>query len=473
VVLLLLDRQPDDLYNRRAAAWVYLDSIKKDSLNLEEALPYVEALLALGLESSEGILWEQLYWQVAKLLFRLSEVPKASLLARLWVGWNTWPQAAGQGYSILLKALLKHAASWPNLPEWVEVWGWGNLREADFEPEVLPDGKALSPLTERVYLAVAKVYLSQNQHNPALSSFLEKLDAVSDAHPNLLYLIYYRASLWHKLEQTSRALEIFLPFARKKQRDFWVWDLLGQLHSHDAPLYMACLAKALSCRTKPEFLVKIRQKMAGLLMEAGQWTEARAEIEALCAVRVAHQWRIPTEVTRWMASAEYQQADKSKSNVSYYTSAIPRAETLLKSEVPMTLAVVWSVNTQKQTAQFVVNEHTHGGFGYARFGLTLSPGDCVMLGLEKVSPGAGDAYWKVGEAGLSADPAPTNLLREVEGPLKSLGKIGFVEDVFVDQELLPGLEHLDICEVKAVKAFNTKKNCWGWKAIRVKKQLGD
>lgn len=471
--LLLLNRQPDDLYNRRAAAWVYLDSIKRDSLNLEEALPYVESLLALGLDASESILWEQLYWQVAKLLFRLPQVPEASLLARLFVCWCTWPRVAGQAYSTLLKALLKQAITWPELPAWVEAWEWENLREADFEPEVLPDGRALTTLAERAYLAVAKVYLILPLSNPALDSFLARLNAVSDAHPGLLYLIYYRALLWQKRGRTIRALEIFLPFARKKQRDFWVWDLLGQLHGEDPTMHMACLAKALSCRTKPEFLVKIRQKMANLLVEAGRWAEARAEIEALCAVREANQWRIPAEVTRWMACADYQQALTDAPNDDYYTSLIPAAEKLLKTEQPSVLGVVWAVNAQKQTLQFIVDEQVQGGFGYMHFGLTPLPGDCLLLGLEKVCPRGGSSYWKANEASLSTAEAPNHLVRIVEGQFKSNGLVGFVGDVLLEGERLAGLVHGEICRIKAVKAYNVKKQCWGWKATQVKKGLID
>lgn len=465
----LLSRQPHDLYNRRAAAWVYLDSIKKDSLNLEEALPYLESLLAVGLDATERILWEQLYWQVAKLLFRLPKAPDPTLFSSLQGGWGAWPRVAGPAYSTLLKALLKHATHLPDLPAWVEAWGWENLGDLDFEPETLPDGRTLTALAERAYLAVAKAYLTLPVPDPALVGFVDRLDAVSDAHPGLLYLVYYRALLWHKRGQASHALEVFLPFARKKQRDFWVWDLLGQLHYDSPSLHMACLAKALSCRTKPEFLVKIRQKMASLLIDAGRWAHARAEIEALCAVRQAHQWRIPAEVTRWMAHASYREAESNTTNDKDYTLLMPKAEKLLQREQPPVATVVWAVNTQKQTAQFVVNEQVQGGFGYARFGLTLAAGDCLWLGLEKVTPKGGETYWKVNEATLSTAPAPADLLRTVEGPLKSSGAIGFVQDVLVEPNLMKGLSHGDICQITAVKAYNSKKQCWGWKAIQIMK----
>ncbi len=456
---------PADLYNRRAAAWVFLDSIKHDSLSLVEALPYLDQLLALGLDDSERILWEQLYWQIAKMLFRLPSLPTEALLARLRTAWHSWPRLSGLAYSTMLKALLKHAAAWPDLPAWVEAWGWEHLRPADFTPETTPDGKTFPALAERTHLAVAR-WLHQRPADPDyMPVFLAQLDATSDAYPAMLYLLYYRALLRVKLGETEAARQLFLPFARQKQRDFWVWELMAELHPGQPDTQMGCLAKALLCRTPPEFLVKTRQKMAALLVNEGRWAEARTEIDQIVALRTTQRWRIPQEVQAWTVAPEYRAAPERTDNGPLYTQLAPLAQRLLQPVVPTVVAVVWAVNPDRQTAQFVVDAEVHGGFGFAAFGLNPSAGDLLRLGLEARHGADGQPYWKVATAETAANVDATPLLRVVEGIPRKAGAVAFVGDVLVPPDLLKDLSLAQPCRLRAVRAYNPKRKNWGWKAF--------
>jgi len=469
----LLNEAPNNRYNQRAAAWVYVEYLKTQSSNLATALSYLEGICGFRFDTSENILWEQLYWQVAKLLFRTTEAPEQAVLERFWPCWKAFAQLEGQAFSTLLKAVLKHAATWPNLPDWVECWGWGHLQPADFMPEQLPNGKTMPALAERVYLAVAKTYLNQPATEQS-AAFLHRLDTVSEAHPDLLYLVYYRALLRLKAGQLAEALAFILPFAQKKQRDFWVWDLLAQLHPHDVSMQTACLAKALSCKTSPEFLVKIRQKMAGLLVAQGHWPEARTEIEALCRVREAHRWRIPSEVVSWIDSTAYQNSVANNSNANLYTQWAKVAEKRLHSNKPAVVGVVWSINKEKQTAQFVVDEQIHGGFNYAKLGVKdVEIGQALRLRLHQVKRAEGD-FWQVQEAELSPEPPSEYLVKSFAGSLRMAGKVGFVGQVMVgSQQIDFEIRSYEAPEVtgRAVRAFDPKHQKWGWRALYVRKKV--
>lgn len=463
---LLLSQQPDNLYARRAASWVYLDSIKKDSLCLEEALPYAEQLIALRLDASEHMLWEQLYWQLARLLFRLAEAPNTPGQERLYALWTACPSLPGKAFSVLLKALLKHASGWDNLPAWLDSWGWDNLQPEDYLADQQPNGKTYPALAERAYLAAAKAYLATPSEAPELTGFLNRLDSVSEAHPHMLYLLYYRVQLRLKTGQTEDALAIFLPFARQKQRDFWVWDLMAELHPDQTDLQLACLAKALQCKAKPEFLVKIRQKFAQLLISKGRWAEAKTEIETIINIRLTHEWRIPSEIMDWTQHPAYGKAPSTKNNAYLYTQLENNATQLLYDRNAAVLAVVTGVNPQKQTAQYIVSEKVTGGFRYDMAGCAPTPGDCLMLILEPGTAPDGSTFSKVVHAWPTA-PVDTPLLKTVTAAFKPVGSAGFVGDVYLDASLATQLRAGTLYEVVAVKAFNSKRQSWGWKAVKV------
>jgi hypothetical protein len=467
----LLEQSPQNLYNRRAAAWVYLDFLKRESQDISESLFFVEKYLQLQFDASEKIMWEQLYWLLAKSLFRLSAPPEAPLIDRLWDCWHKLARIEGRGYSTLLKSVLKHASSWPNLSKWVACWGWGHLQPVDFEPETLPNGKRIPALAERAYIAVSKAYLTQPDEL-LKDTFLNQLDAVSEQYPDMLYLVYYRALLRLKTGQRTEALAFFIPFAQKKKRDFWVWDLLSELHPDNNNMQMACLAKALTCKTSPEFLVKIRQKMAALFVAEGRWNEARAEIEQLCRVREANQWRIPREIENWKRVAAYHNATSTITNYGQYTQIARLAEQLLTPAQKEMIGVIWAINEEKQTAQFVVDEQIFGGFNYGKAGMTsIAVGDALSLRLHQIKQ-AESTFWKVEEAKKTKNQPPENLVKPFVGPLRMNGRVGFVGQVMVAlNQIKFAFDIVNAPEVTgmAVRAYDPKHKKWGWKAIYVQK----
>lgn len=60
----------------------------------------------------------------------------------------------------------------------------------------------------------------------------------------------------------KQASDFLLPFIRKKQSDFWAWDLLGDLYPNKIK---ACIAQALLCKCQEdEYLVNIKKKASEL-----------------------------------------------------------------------------------------------------------------------------------------------------------------------------------------------------------------
>jgi hypothetical protein len=452
------------LYDHRMMAWVYLDSIKQEAQRLPEALPHLQRLLDLPLDATDTVLWEQLYWQLAKVLFRAQVTLSPTNLDAWKSCWNNLPKVSGKAYSVLLKALLSQ--SWPNLPDWLDAWGWENLQPEDLVAETAPNGKAFPALAERAYIAAAKSFLDISPDTGRFSAFVSQLDAFSEANPQMMYLLYYRVQLRLKSGQLDDALRLLLPFARQKQREFWVWDLMADLQAGQPRRQLACYAKALTCQAKPEFLVKLRQKYARLLVQQGRWAEAKTEIEEVIRVRTAHQWRIPAEISDWANARGYHQVAAGPINASAY---VPRAELagqLLYDPQAGVVGVVSGINAQKRTAQFVVSESVTGGFGYGAMDFVPAVGDCVLLHIEQRTAPDGTPFQKV----LHAQPATavdSPMLQTFTGTFKRVGTVGFVKNVFVEEVLAATLQEHQTYEVGAVRSFNPKRQAWGWKAYRV------
>jgi hypothetical protein len=466
----LLVNKLDDVFNRRAAAWVYIDFLKLHGVFKEETLSKLEKLCALGFDASEKILWEQLYWVVAKAVFKLTDDTSSALLDRFEICCQSFAAVPGQAYSVMLKALVKQALKWKQFSAMVASWGLENFQTSDFENETLQNGRGVPSLVERTYLAVSKAYLMQPYADTSMLDFLQQLNTVSEAHPEMLYLIYYRALLYQKMGQLGTALALLRPFAQKKKRDFWVWDLLAQLHPDDHALQMACLAKALMCTTPPEFLVKIRQRFAELLVGHERWEEARVEIEALIQVREANHWRIPSCVYEWVKTPTYQLASKRKSNYDLYTQLAKNADALLFSPSNAHIGIIWHLNTEKQTAQFFVDEAINGGFCYAKLGVSAPEiGQAFTFWLQEVTHKDGK-YWKVDKVVRSEGQIAPNQMKSFNGRLQLKGRMGFVGDVFVDiPTIAASFEHAQLVEGTAVRTYNLKNKEWGWKANHLKK----
>jgi hypothetical protein len=463
----LLSQNPKNLYNRRAAGWVYIEIIKTQCQTLAQVSHSLEMIMDLALESSEDIFWEQIRWQIAKFLFRLGEnTPNVEWGIFLSL-YEAFPKHASQANSILLKSILKHQAEIKTLALVSTISDVANLLLSDFEPETLDKGKSIPSLAERLFIAIAKnwcIIMDANkdfQDRERISAFIQRLDRFSDKYPQMVYLIYYRAVLRLKLEIYEEARILFIPFVRKKQTEFWVWEVLSQTFPNDIDTQIACLSKALLCKTSDNFLVKVRQRMAELLILKKDWNSAYTEILAIVTIRKQNNWQISTQIIDWQKMAIAHNAMAyTNNNILYKTSSII-AENIVSSSV-ISIGVVWKINSEKKTAQFYVNENVNGGFNYEKAKIQVAVGNLLSLSLNEIK-GLESTYFQVQSAEICTVNASENVKKVFTGDLKIVGKAGFVENIFVEEKLIINTKH-KVSGI-AIRAFDTKKLNWGWKAI--------
>jgi len=382
-----------------------------------------------------------------------------------------------EAYSFIYKAFHKGYQNWSSYLTFADWWNFDNLRSEDYIKEDY-NGKKMMSIAEQAYIAYAKKLLEGTPIDPfgqqkvidkdKIQLFLPKLDYLIEKHPDYQYPPYFKAKLLLALGNDGNVLSAFLPFAKQKRNDFWVWELMAEIFLENKEFQFACYCKALSLKTPEDFLIKLRQTFAEILIQKRMFNEAKTEIQKVVSTREKHQWKIPNQIMQWKEMEWYKSANSKRDNSGLYMSHLKQAEEILFQDIPEELIVVEFVNENKSMLNFVKDKQKHGFFNYS--GKLIKPriGDLLKV---RFNGNAQDGFFKV----LSAEKADANCtsdaLRDFEGIIKinENGKFGFIEDIFIEPNLVKGNNFSNNQEIsgKAILSFNKKKNEWGWKAIRL------
>lgn len=475
-----LETDPENIWNKRAAVWVYYDYLKK--YNHPESFEAFRENLAkirdLQLPEDEKMVFDNCAWQVGSLVFRLQRTEHVDygqineLFEIIRDFHFTKPSDA---YSFLYKAFHKGYHDWLNYLSFADWWNFENLRPEDYRKEEF-GGMQMMSVAEQAYIAYAKKLLegvpldSFGQQRlidkEKIQSFLPKLDDIIRKHPDYQYPPYFKAKFLLALGSDENVLSAFLPFAKQKRNDFWVWELMAEIYPEDKDIQFACYCKALSLKPPDAFLVKIRQTFAGMLIERNMLVEAKTEILKVIAAREENHWKLPGQITHWADQEWYKTAVAKKDNQDLYSGYVKAAEELLFRDIPEETIVVEFVNKNKSILSFVRSNRISGFFNYDDF--LANPEIGELLKVRFIGNGT-NGYYKVATLKKADTDENEEFFRNFKGVLKIIQPtaFGLADEVFID----PGLVKIHMLTAgqtvkgKAMLSYNKKKEQWGWKAI--------
>lgn len=476
-----LETDPDNIWNKRAAAWVYYDYLKKFAQpdSYEAFKENLIKIKDLQLPEDEQMVFDNCAWQIGSLVFGLQKAEpidygKINGLFEIIKDFQfTKPSEA---YSFIYKAFHKGYHTWSNYIAFADWWDLRNLRSEDYLKEEF-NGKKMMSMAEQAYIAYSKKLLEGEPQDPfeqqrlvdkeKIESFLPKLDELIEKHPDYQYPPYFKAKLLLALGTSENVLSAFLPFARQKRNDFWVWELMAEIFHHDQETQFACYCKALSLRTPEDFLVKLRQTFAELLIQRQMYGEAKTEILKIIETRTKEAWKIPSVIENWTNQSWYQEANAQKDNSGLYHQHIQKAEDILFADIAEEFTVVEFVNSDKKMLNFIVSESVYGFFKYDRFLKKVRVGDTLAI---RIQDGAKGGFYKVLTCkSLDNPPFKNEFIKEVSGTvrIKEGSSFGFLEDAFIHPLLVKkyNLENGSEYSGTAIKTFDDKKDKWGWKLI--------
>jgi hypothetical protein len=216
----------------------------------------------------------------------------------------------------------------------------------------LPDFEQLSPDEQAYWL-----------------SYFEWAD---EKEPSLLYVKYYRVKLLLKSsDKQGSALQVLLPFARSKSHEFWVWELLSLCVDSDLEK-LACLCKAVLCKTQESFLINVKQQLALLLLQMGKLSEAKSEVQACIAIREQNNWHVAASLRQLTQEPWFNTTEGAGNLVAFYQQQAKLVQSLLYRDLPIAEAVITEINTEKKWLKYITQEGHEAGFPIISFGRNLS-----------------------------------------------------------------------------------------------------
>lgn len=479
-----LEKEPANIWNKRSIAWVYHDYLKEYATkeNFENFEKFINKLKALELPVDEKMVFDTCAYQIGKLIFSFAndEHIDYSKINLLFENIKTFHfTKPSESYSFLYKAFHKCYKNWTNYLQFAGWWGFDNFSSQDYLTEEFKEKKIMS-IVEQAYIAYSKKLLEGESKEvegfilpkaidkSKIKEFLPKLDFIIENHPEYQYPPYFKAKLLLALGDEKEVLTNFIPFAKKKRNDFWVWELLADTFQPVDERKMACLCKALSLKTPNEFLINTRQKLAEILIKQNKFKEAKTEIEKILLARNNNNWKIPKQISEWTEQSWYKSNASQKDNFSLYKQYLKNAEEILFADIPEETVVIEFVNENKSIINFVKDKSKHGFFSYS--GMIEKPkiGDLICV---RFNGEGQDGFYKVLSIKNSSNDTVCNAIKDFQGNLKMRepASFGFVEDIFIEPSLIVKheLNRNDLIKGKAILSFNKKKNEWGWKAIEI------
>ena len=350
---------------------------------------------------------------------------------------------ADENYGILLGAFVK-AKKWGGLKQFIEWWNLDNIKAKDCETFKTKDGKTVMSVAEQAFIAYSNVLLEEIASKVAdeeqVKAYTEKLAQVATSHPEFQYPSYFQAKLLLGIGYKEEAMEALMPFVKKKAKDFWVWELLGDAQS-DIDLRISCYCKALLCHGKEQYLRKLHLKLCDIFLKKEMYNEARAELTAAITISNNNGWALPFNYQDYTMETWYLSADKNADNTEFYKDNASSAEQLTYSDYPQTAIVVVKINKEKQVANFVTPARETGFFSCK--GIKCKVGAAYLCKMENDNGNHYKVYVCEPINGVEK-----GLIKEFSGPLTiKQGGYGFVGDIFVKASM--------------------KKGKWGWTTLRL------
>jgi hypothetical protein len=477
-----LSNQASLLWPKRNLSWVYYEFVKKNSEpgQFDVFLSNLNNIKELELPADEQMLLDQVSWQVGKMVFALlrqESIDKNKLDLVFDAIQHFHYKQPSEGYSFLFKSFQKAFKDTDKYIQFVDWWQLKNLRPEDFQPEKMADGKELMSVAEQAYMTYAKHLLPKQTpfgevvfNKEEVESFLPILSDVIENYPQFQYPAYYKAKLLLALGDRDNMPSALLPFAKKKRNDFWVWEILSEVFPDDPEKVMACLCKALSCKSPEEMLINIREKMAAIFIQNQLYDEARTEIDHLINARNAKGYRVPGRVAGWQAQEWYKKASTKPSNLNFYKQHFRITDAILFSDIPEETVIVEFVNSDKKMLNFIASETKFGFFKYDRSIGDVAIGDTLKVRFN--GNGAENGLYQVYTVEKINDEAlRKKYLKDVTGKVElPIDKPhGFVNHIFIHPATVKrfNLKNNQEIKAKAISSYQSDRKQWSWKVYEI------
>lgn len=476
-----LEANPANLFAKRNIGWVFNDILKTytEQANVTMFIEILKKIQKLEMPETETMLFDNVAWKIGSLFYKVSKfqtMPYSQIFEIIDILEEFHYTKPSESYSFLLKAV--HKVLKVNRDKYISFikwWNFENLRREDYQKENLPDGKQIMSLAEQVYTAYFKAMVPSPVNPVAKETVLEcvnEIDKIFEVNDSYIYLIYFKIQMLLAIGERENLLKDFLPFARRKSKEFWVWDLLSQIVS-DEDDKLTCLSMAcLSGIRVEQMKTNIYYKMAEYFISKEMYPQAKSEILKIQKIKTENSQKIPDKVLSKFNETWFVNSEVSSSNVDFYKDNSGRADQILYADIPSEDIFVYYVNSEKKILNFIKTNDEIGFFKYDK----LNPSFKVCV----------SNILQVRFANFSAEgPSKVYSMKIVENEdlkqkntkiVKGVFKInekgfGFIENIYVSQKTIENLDlhNNETITVLVMRKFSRKKEGFDWEVIRKKR----
>lgn len=470
-----LNAYPKNIWVQRGLGWVLHYMIKSDTIehNLQNLLLHLNefATLELLTVQNDGMLFERLLWELAKFI---KDTPEEDIQVaeQLFESIKQYSFSPSDGYSYLLKSYKKFANSWDGYVPFIEWWNLSNFTPKDYKEFVTDKGEKIMPLAEQVYIAYSKALLKLNDKEK-IQQFIPQIEKMVELYPNMPYFGYFCGKLMLALgAQRDETLHAIMPFVRKKKSEFWVWQLLSECYKDEAIMQQACLLRASHCKTKENFLGKIRQKLVSLYLAQKDYARAKFHLEKLVNCRIQNGWNIPYDVQDWLREPWTRTvAANNVDDIDY----IQYTNNILQQGTTMSIAVVTYVDMQKKKASVIYGEKKRSAIALSKLPCKVKEGSLLKL------------YWIGNNENkisiVCTEPVKStsidclSYIKKISGIIEKRADKNFAflkgrkNCYYISPSLVEkyNLKLGDKTTAIAVYDYNKKKDEWTWSCLSIKK----
>lgn len=469
-----LEQFPTDPWAQRAMGWTLYYFIKGDAetANYQSLIAHLDELNTLDLLSipEDNMIFENVLFKVAgfvKAHVTPTGIDSPSKLSTLFSKLRNYNFEASKGYSFLLQTFIKCDA-WQEMADFLDWWNLDKLTDEDYTPYRMDNGRTIMSVAERAFIAKSKALLRLNDLG-RIEEFLPQMDNLMENHPEMTYPGYFYGKLLLSLGSTQDdALRVILPFARRKATEFWVWQLLSDVFTNEPDKQLACLLRAVNCRTQENFLGKVRIKLATLFIQRNQLDCAKYQIDRVTQCYLSQGWHLPYEIDCWIHQPWINTvAPNANAPIDYMSIT----NTILCAGTKEAVAVVtyYDQNSRKATLIYGREKRTS-----QRLRFKVGPG--AVLKINYITEADGNL--RILSAGQTRFSTDLDYAKVVEGTVRKCSDKDFAflktndGDFYISPNLVRKHDLHDNEGIKSliVLDYNRKKESWEWTCVSINKK---
>lgn len=240
-------------------------------------------------------------------------------------------------HSLILEEAVKVEKNTPlhfRIRDFMNLWGWDNLREDDWKQYQSENGHMATSLVEKLISVYAKELKTDGVRSP--EEFEVLVDKALERYPDNQYIPFYKATVLKSKGENESALEYYKQLILKAPSKCYLWHQAAELMD-DSELRIALLCKAISVERDESFKGNCRLDLAKALIEQGLQENAKCELNIYRNFYVSQGWNLKQEYRDLESNvAEFVGVEE---NHSLYDKYVPIAEEFVYSAIPTIFAI--------------------------------------------------------------------------------------------------------------------------------------